>query len=196
MTLNSKTEWLQGSLMMLAAFVLGLLGGICLANRKEINLKPDFTMDGMATVAVALVLVIALNVAATRHFERRHSEAVLLGDNVKEVIDAAGATHDFLDELMCSGEDVKLTDKDQRRLQGLLQRYSNSLQMVEHSLQLCGLEKCEELEACKSDRAQYKDLITGDTYPIIGEAMSRGESGVHTQIQNNLRTLLFRIGRI
>jgi hypothetical protein len=179
-----------------AVGVLALLLGVILSNHKMITLKPELSMDGIATIVAGLALVIALNVAFTNYYERRHSAFELLSTDVREVVKAAQAAHDYIEAIQGSGGQVQLPDEGRQKLQRLIQEYSNSLILVEHTLRLCNFDANAELDTCKHDRERYKDLITGGTYPVIDGTVFRAESGEHTTIQKNLRTLLFKIGRI
>jgi hypothetical protein len=151
-------------------------------------------MDGIATIVAGLVLVIALNVAAASHLERRHASVALLTADVRDVASAARSVHDYLGEVCGSTETLQLSAESQRRLQRLIQEYSNSLVIVDHTLALCRLDANAELDVCKNDRARYKDLVTGGSYPAIDGTMFRAETGEHTTIQSNIRALLFKIG--
>jgi hypothetical protein len=159
-----------------------------------ISLKAEFSMDGIATIVAGLVLVIVLNVAAANHLERRHSSVALLTADVRDVASAARTVHDYLGEIHGTSEQMQLSEESQRRLQRLIQEYSNSLVIVDHTLGLCGLDANVELDICKRDRERYKDLVTGGSYPTIDGTVFRGETGEHTNIQSNLRALLFKIG--
>lgn len=181
---------------MLAFTALGLLAGVVLANRKLLALKPELSMDGIATIVAGLLLVIVLNIVFTKHYERLHSASALLSADIREVSKAAQATHDYIELLPRSDGQASLTEEHRQRLQRLIQEYTNALGLVDHVLALCSFEAKTELGVCKNDRERYKDLVTGGTYPIaIDGLVLREESGEHTTIQKNLRTLLFKIGR-
>ena len=180
---------------MLAVAVIALLVGVILAKLQFIRLKPEFSMDGIATILAGLALVIALNVAFTKHYERLHSASALLSADIREVTKAAQAAHEYIEMIPGSGGQVQLSDEARQKLQRLIQEYSNSLILVEHALELCEFEAKAELDTCKRNRERYKDLITGGTYPTLDGTVFRAESGEHTTIQKNLRTLLFKIGR-
>jgi hypothetical protein len=178
----------------MAVGALGLLAGVVVSNRQIVTLKPEFSMDGIATIVAGLVLVIALNVVAANHLERRHSTVALLTADVREVATAARAVHDYIMEIRGPGTQKQLSAECQQRLQSLMQEYSNSLVIVDHTLELCRFDAKAELSVCKRDRERYKDLVTGGSYPTIDGTVFRAESGEHTAIQNNLRALLFKIG--
>ena len=180
----------------MAVIAIGLLAGIVLANYKLLTLKAELSMDGIATIVAGLLLVIVLNIVFTKHYERLHSASALLSADIREVSKAAQATHEYIELLPGSDGQVPLTDEHRQKLQRLIQEYTNTLGLVEHVLELCGFEAKPELDACKNDRERYKDLITGGAYPLaIDGIVLRAESGEHTTIQKNLRTLLFKIGR-
>jgi hypothetical protein len=153
-------------------------------------------MDGIATLVTGLALVIALNVAFANHSERRHSASALLSTDVREVVRSAQATHEYVGLIQGTGGQIQLSEESRQKLQRLIQEYSNSLILVDHALQLCDFDANAELDTCKHDRERYKDLITGGAYPTIDGTVFRAESGEHTTIQKNLRTLLFKISRL
>ena len=183
--------------MLLAVGVIAFLTGVVLANRQLLTLKPELSMDGIATILAGLVLVIAINIAFTKHYDRLHSASALLTTDVSAVVAAAQAAHDYMETISSSGGQVQLSEVHHQKLQRLLQQYSHSLILVEHALDLCGFDAKTELDTCKKDRERYKDMITGGAYPAtIDGAVFRAESGEHTTIQKNLRTMLFKIGRL
>ena len=153
-------------------------------------------MDGIATLVTGLVLVIVLNIAFVNRSEHRKSAIELLTNDVKEVAQSAQAVHDYIGGLRGDGEQRDLSVSDQRKLLSLSQEYSNSLTVVDHSLGLCGFDVDAAFKECERDRERYNQLILGDAFPMKIESEAfRAESGEHTNIQKNLRTLLYAIGQ-
>ena len=152
-------------------------------------------MDGIATIITGLVLVIALNIVFANSSEHRRSEVDLLNADVRDVIKAVQNLHGFILEIREPGAGRDLLPDTQKKLGALILEYSNSLNLVEYSLSLCGLETDIAFQNCRHDRERYKDLITGGAYPVsIDPAVFIAEQGEYATIQKHLRAMMFRIG--
>src|SRR5579871_6812889 len=105
--------------MLTAAFAVGALIGVVAANYMLIYLKPEFSLDGVATVLVGLLVVVAVSVVSAKAIDHRRSENELLISDVKSVIVAANSFHEYLVALRAKGIGRSLEGDEVRRLQVL-----------------------------------------------------------------------------
>jgi hypothetical protein len=155
-------------------------------------------MDGIATIATGLFLVIALNYALTSRSEHRRSEVEMLTVDLQTVMDCLRTFHECIQELRGPDQtqDHWLSDKDHRELLRLSRSYSNALHLVTHTITLSRPDSnsLTALEICKADFVAYRELIIGESFPMRVDAVSfRAEPSLYLRAQRNLRTLLYKL---
>lgn len=177
------------------ALLLGLVSGFMLGALRVVRVKPEFSFDGLATLGIGLLLFLGVQLVYTRISDDRRAERDLLISLAKDVVAAVDEVDGICEQL---NPLEQFQDGHVATLNSALQKYSNSLRMLDAAVKGCKLEGPGDLLArCSEDRYRYKDFLTDSPYPNRFAAGSRRQQqALHSQLKENLTTLIFKINRI
>jgi hypothetical protein len=168
--------WPDAILAGVALSILGFVIGYFCGKGERPTLGMAINASDLIQIGISLLVFVLVRIVATRQIGDERAEKELLVELFKD----ASAQ---LNEVDSAYSEIRDEDpiRDPGRLQGALKRFSNSIQLIESSIQACKRSPHEvNFEDIKDCRGRVKDILTDGRFPSRFEPGTQREWDVES----------------